>query len=107
MENINDWCSANQMAINTDKTKAMLATTYQRYYKDLNIRLGGHTLEVVKSEKRVKFRQIKPYKCQNLNTVNPYFPTLIIIAVSGAMPNLIIDLTLTGLEGHILLSIPG
>ncbi len=29
MENINDWCNANKMAINTDKTKAMLVTMCQ------------------------------------------------------------------------------
>ncbi len=54
MENINDWCNANQITINTDKTKSMLVTTYQRYnkhpVKDLKIRLGGHPLEAVKSK---------------------------------------------------------
>ncbi len=49
MKNINDWCNADKMAINTGTTKAMLVTTYQRYnkrpVKDLSIRL-----EIVKSE---------------------------------------------------------
>ncbi len=83
--------------------------------KDINIGLDGHTLEVVKSEKNrviidqnlnwkdhvdkvhttvsillAQFRQMTPFlQMPELNTLNhSNFPTLTIVAVSGAMPNL-------------------
>ncbi len=33
MANVNKWCKDNKMAINCDKTKAMLITTYQKEAK--------------------------------------------------------------------------
>jgi len=90
-ESINKWCDRNKMAKNTEKTKSMLITTYQKYYKlpvkELTVTLGNLTLQKVKSEKLLgvtidqtlswkphidrvhktvsmclaKFRQIKPF----------------------------------------------
>jgi hypothetical protein len=54
---VHDWCVANRMVINTDKTKAMLLTTAQKRSRlatsqcQLDINLGGAKLDVVKSDK--------------------------------------------------------
>ncbi len=44
MVQIGEWCTDNKMVSNTDKTKAMIITTYQRYnhlnIKELSILLG-------------------------------------------------------------------
>ncbi len=112
------------MAISTDKMRAMLVTTYQCYnklpVKDINIKLGGPgsstiwTIGVIidqilncknykdKIHKTVsmllaQFRQMTPFlQMPELITLNhSYFPTLTIVAVSGAMPNLTIYLNYT------------
>ncbi len=52
---IDTWCDENQMAINVDKTKAMLVTTHQKAWRlpkqELDIKLKGKTLENVACEK--------------------------------------------------------
>jgi hypothetical protein len=55
MSHINDWCHDNQMAANTDKTKAMMITTYQKEAKlpkkELTVYYDNNKLENVNSEK--------------------------------------------------------
>ncbi len=55
MENIVAWCDDNRMAVNTDKTKAMLITTYQCFHKlpvkQLQIYINDQELHNVRVEK--------------------------------------------------------
>ncbi len=55
MVQIGEWCTDNRMVSNTDKTKAMIITTYQRYnhlnIKELSILLGENFIQNVKVEK--------------------------------------------------------
>ncbi len=53
--NIVNWCDGNKMAINYDKTKVMLLTTYQKYHtlsvKEIKITINNKTLENVEQQK--------------------------------------------------------
>ncbi len=55
MESIVTWCDDNRMPVNTDKTKAMLITTYKRYHelpvKQLQIYINDQELQNVRAEK--------------------------------------------------------
>ncbi len=55
MERIVAWCDDNRMAVNTDKTKAILITTYQRFHKllmkQLQIYINDQELQNVRVEK--------------------------------------------------------
>ncbi len=55
MESIVAWCDDNRMAVNTDKTKAMLITTYQHFHKlpvkQLQIYINDQELPNVRVEK--------------------------------------------------------
>ncbi len=55
MKRIENWCEDNRMVINTDKTKSMLITTYQRFNKlpvtELQIWVNDQELQNVKVEK--------------------------------------------------------
>lgn len=55
MAKVDKWCDDNKMVPNTDKTKALLVTTYQRYHKldvkQLNVFLDGKMIKNVKVEK--------------------------------------------------------
>ncbi len=55
MESIVAWCDDNRMAVNTDKTKAMLIPTYQHFHKlpvkQLQIYINDQELQNVKVEK--------------------------------------------------------
>ncbi len=54
MVEIGEWCTDNKMVWNTDKTKAMLITTYEWYshlnIKDFSILLGEDLIQNVKVE---------------------------------------------------------
>ncbi len=53
--NIVNWCDENKTAINYDKTKVMLLTTYQKYHtlpvKEIKITINNKTLENIKQQK--------------------------------------------------------
>ena len=55
VECVSKWCKQNRMVSNTDKTKCMLITTFQKATRlprtDLNILLDNVTLDNVDSEK--------------------------------------------------------
>ncbi len=55
MVQVGEWCTDNKMVSNTDKSKAMIITTYQRYnhlnIKDLSILLVEDFIQNVKVEK--------------------------------------------------------
>ena len=55
LTNVQNWCQINRMAVNADKTKVMLITTYQKETKlptsEINVSFNGTKLENVKSEK--------------------------------------------------------
>ncbi len=55
VECVSKWCKQNRMVANTDKTKCMLITTFQKATRlprtDLNIVLDNVTLDNVDSEK--------------------------------------------------------
>ncbi len=58
MESIVAWCDDNIMAVNTDKTKAMLITTYQHFHKlpvkQLQIYINDQELHNVRVEKLLR-----------------------------------------------------
>ncbi len=55
MKSIVSWCDDNRMAVNTDKAKAMLITTYQHFHKlpakQLQIYINDQELQNVRVEK--------------------------------------------------------
>ncbi len=53
MVNVKRWCMVNNMAVNQNKSKAMLITTYQKAtrleLKELNVTYDGSKLQNVKT----------------------------------------------------------